>query len=84
MTALTEIRGFYAIPPGTKEAICSYCGQLVYWIEHRCKPKRKGEVGKLSRIPLSIKDIKAAAPTETTWGQGFNHHADCPSLATVR
>jgi hypothetical protein len=78
MTTVAAIRGFFAIPPGTKQSACEKCGQPIWWIEHRCKPKRKGEIGKLSRIPISIKnDIRAAAPTDTTWGQGFNHFADC-------
>jgi hypothetical protein len=78
MTALAEIKGFFAIPPNTKQSNCSSCGAVIYWIEHQCKPKRKGEIGKISRLPISIKDVKAAAPTDTTWGQGVNHKADCP------
>jgi hypothetical protein len=78
MTTIAAVRGFFAIPAGTKPSECEKCHQTIYWIEHRCKPKRKGEIGKLSRIPISIKnDIRAAAPTDTTWGQGFNHFADC-------
>jgi hypothetical protein len=78
MTTVAAFRGFFAIPPGTKPTPCEKCRQLVYWIEHRCKPKRKGEPGKISRLPISIKnDVHAQAPTDTTWGQGFSHFADC-------
>jgi hypothetical protein len=78
MTVVTAVRGFYAIPAGTKQSQCERCHQPIWWIEHRCKPKRKGEPGKLSRIPISIKnDVRAIAPTETTWGMGFSHFVDC-------
>lgn len=78
MTLVTAFPGFFAIPAGTKATPCERCQQMIYWIDHRCKPKRKGEVGKLSRLPISIKnDVRASAPTETTWGQGFSHFADC-------
>jgi hypothetical protein len=80
VTALATIKGFFAIPPGTEAKQCAYCGQPVYWIEHRCKPRRKGEIGKLSRLPISVRDVKATAPTHDTWGQGFNHFADCPNV----
>jgi hypothetical protein len=77
MTTVAAIRGFFAIPPRTRESHCESCGAVIYWIEHHCKPKRKGEVGKLSRLPISVKDVKALAPTDTTWGMGPSHFSDC-------
>lgn len=81
MTALTTIRGFFAIPANTHPSYCDYCDGTIYWIEHRCKPKRKGELGKLSRLPISVKHDAAIAPTSTTWGQGPSHFSDCPNVA---
>lgn len=78
MTAVAAFPGFFAIPAGTKPSQCDRCHQTIWWIEHRSKPKRKGEIGKLSHLPISIKnDVHAQAPTDTTWGMGFSHFADC-------
>ena len=78
MATITGLQGFFSIPAGTKPSECDRCHQTIYWIEHRCKPKKGETIGKLSRLPISIKDnVHALAPTDTTWGQGFNHFADC-------
>lgn len=85
MTTVAAIRGFFAIPAGTKPSQCGKCGQLIYWIEHKCKPRRKGEIGITKPLPISIKnDVRAIAPTETTWGQGFSHFADCIYAGSFR
>lgn len=78
MSTIAAIRGFFAIPAGTKPSQCDRCGQTIYWIQHQCKPKRKGEIGKIKPIPISVKDnIHAIVPTDTTWGQGPSHFSDC-------
>lgn len=71
--------GFFAIPPGTSPSVCRLCGQgPIFWIEHVGKPSKKHPKGKKSRLPISIKEPRAAAPGKETWGQGINHFADCP------
>lgn len=74
----------FIIPPGTPRSFCKYCSQPIFWIEHECKPKRKGESGAVKRLPISLKHALGLEPTRTTWGRGINHHADCAAIAAKR
>lgn len=67
----------FLIPPGTARSFCKRCGALIYWIDHQCKPKRKGEAGAIKPIPVSMKHALAVEPTDTTWGRGPSHFSDC-------
>lgn len=78
MTLIDGLPGFFAIPAGTPPSRCDSCRQRIYWIRHEGKPKRKGEQGKISRLPISVHEPRATEPTDDQWGQGISHFADCP------
>lgn len=78
MSTIAGLPGFFGIPPGTRLSRCDSCHAEIYWIQHECKPKRKGEKGKISRLPISLKEPRAYKPTDDQWGQGISHFADCP------
>jgi hypothetical protein len=74
----------FLIPPGTARSFCKWCAQPIYWIEHQCKPKRKGEVGAIKPLPISLGHVLAQEPTKTTWGKGICHFADCSAIPARR
>jgi hypothetical protein len=55
VTALATIKGFFAIPPGTEAKPNVLIVRTADLLDRAsCKPRRKGEIGKLSRLPISI------------------------------
>lgn len=67
----------FLVPPGTPRSSCGRCGHVLYWIDHQCKPKRKGEAGAIKRLPISLRHALALEPTRTTWGKGVCHIPEC-------
>lgn len=78
MTLVNGLPGFFVIPAGTRISRCDSCSQEIYWIVHEGKPKRKGEPGKISRLPISVAEPRAIEPMDDRGGQGISHFADCP------
>lgn len=56
------------IPAGTQPARCRSCDQVVYWITTATGKK----------MPVSVEEFGAFAPTARDPGHGISHFADCP------